>query len=93
MIFTQLARSLLPSQKPPIFSGAVIGKAKELIKGYLQTKNEDSYKVDKRLLQQHIRGYKCIHHMTITLVRCERNALKGMQYMKDSSTANVLRQF
>ena len=47
------------------------GKAKELIKGYLQMKGEDSYKVAKGLLQQYIRGCKCIHHKTIELVRCE----------------------
>ena len=81
MIVTQQARSLLPSHKPPTFSGDVMSypafitafetlieskvdnpkeclyvldqhtrrKAKELIKGCLLTKNEDSYKVAKRL--------------------------------------------
>ena len=85
MIVTQQARSLLPSHKPPTFSGDVMsypafitafetlieskvddsnerlyyldqytsGKAKELIKGCLQTKGEDSYKEARRLLKKH----------------------------------------
>ena len=85
MIVTQQARSLLPSHKPPTFSGDVMsypafitafetlieskvddsnerlyfldqytsGKAKELIKGCLQMKGEDSYKEARRLLKKH----------------------------------------
>ena len=85
MIVTQQARSLLPSHKPPTFSGDVMsypafitafetlieskvddsnerlysldqytcGKVKELIKGCLRMKGEDSYKEAKRLLKKH----------------------------------------
>ena len=82
MIVTQQARSLIPSHKPPTFSGDVMafitafetlieskvddsnerlysldqytcGKVKELIKGCLRMKGEDSYKEAKRLLRKH----------------------------------------
>ena len=82
MIVTQQARSLIPSHKPPTFSGDVMafvtafetlieskvddsnerlyfldqytsGKAKELIKGCLQMKGEDSYMEARRLLKKH----------------------------------------
>ena len=75
------------------------GKVKELFQGCLQMKCKDLQKVAKQLLQKHIQGCKCIHHKTIELARTNSitleqasNAITGMHYMNDLSTANVLRQ-